>query len=299
MNLSEPELEIIEDYLISEELIKNHLGSARGLAITHDGVKTVEAYGGQQSEVSIFISHVSEERLIARYLKELLFEVFAGKISVFVSSDLHSITNGKEWFKEIKDNLQRSEYVLVLCSDRSILQPWINFEAGAAHILDKHVVPVCYHGITIGELPQPLSNLQAVEANNLPNLKSLIEQIGRTFNIIPKTVVINQSPFFQFVISDPKLGFFLVSFQNGGVYQRGDVLEILGDIYPSKNEDITIQIFGPNSLEDRVNTEKITYYDGRILYQYETYNLKEGDYFISFTLPSGRTNKLSFHIDEG
>ncbi|MDD1729206.1 MAG: hypothetical protein LUQ50_09055, partial [Methanospirillum sp.] len=59
-----------------------------------------------------------------------------------------------------------------------------------------------------------------------------------------------------------------------------------------------IQIFGPDSCTTLLDSEKITYYNGEILYQYDTRDLKEGNYYISFTMQSGGRNRVSFHIDE-
>lgn len=304
--IDKSEIHFIQRYLQEEGLVFNDMDDGLFLSITHKGIKIIENYQKNpkiyspkpESKISIFISHISEERLIARYLKDLLIEAFENKISVFVSSDLNSISKGKEWFKEIKENLQKSEYVLVLCSNDSVMRPWINFEAGAAHLLDKHVVPVCYHGVSLGNLPQPLSNLQAIEAKNLPIFKSLIEQIGEDCNIKPQTVVIQKSSFFGIIKSDPKTGFIQVQYQNGGNFQRGEVMEIVGDLYPPKSEKITIQLFGPDSINTMLESETIEYFDGRILYQYSTNNLKEGNYYISFTMRSGGSTKLSFHIDD-
>lgn len=39
----------------------------------------------------------------------------------------------------------------------------INFEAGAAWLAEKVVIPVCFGGLTLNALPKPYSNFQAVE----------------------------------------------------------------------------------------------------------------------------------------
>src|ERR1051325_11090642 len=101
----------------------------------------------------IFISHITEEKLLALSLKDKLAEVFSKDVTVFVSVDGSSIQIGKKWLDEIENALRGCAIELILCSRRSIKREWIMFEAGAAWLQNSLVVPICHSGLRTGELP--------------------------------------------------------------------------------------------------------------------------------------------------
>ena len=127
----------------------------------------------------IFISHISEEKLLASILKTHLQRDFLDMIDVFVSSDDESIGTGSKWLFEVSNALKNANLQLVLCSDESVNRPWINFESGAAWVSDIPIVPVCHSGIIPAELPVPLSMLQAVEARKETGISKIYNLIGQ------------------------------------------------------------------------------------------------------------------------
>jgi uncharacterized SAM-dependent methyltransferase len=131
------------------------------------------------SRLSVFVSHISEERELAELLKQRLSKDFLRWVDVFSSSDGESIAAGDEWLQSIRQGLTNAEMLLVLCSPASIRRPWINFEAGAAWISDKRLIPICHSGLNPGELPMPLSVLHAIEAGDRRGIEALYGQIAR------------------------------------------------------------------------------------------------------------------------
>jgi uncharacterized SAM-dependent methyltransferase len=129
--------------------------------------------------VNVFISHVSEEAELARYLQERLSEDFLNFVEVFVSSDDVSISAGDPWLASIEKALQNAAILIVLCSRLSIRRPWINFEAGAAWIRKIPIIPICHSGLTPGELPMPISTLQAVEIDKPGAFARLYDRIAK------------------------------------------------------------------------------------------------------------------------
>ena len=64
-----------------------------------------------------------------------------------------------------------------MLSRRGVRRPWVNFEAGAAWLAGKPLIPVCYGKMTIDTLPRPYSNFHAVE---LPaKLDFLVESVAK------------------------------------------------------------------------------------------------------------------------
>jgi hypothetical protein len=132
------------------------------------------------SKLNLFISFITEESELAMALKADLEGVFPGKVKIFVSSDDASIPVGAKWLESVDVALKQSKIVIVLCSKHSIDRPWINFELGAGWIKGIPVVPVCHSGLKVVDLPNPLSELQAIEANKESDIIRLYGEIART-----------------------------------------------------------------------------------------------------------------------
>lgn len=113
--------------------------------------------------MEVFISHINLEAPLASALKKWIEDTFHQRVKVFVSSEDDSIPPGQKWFREIEDSLSSTKVLLAICSKESVHRPWINFEAGAGWIRGIPVIPICHSGMTVGGLPQPLSNLQALD----------------------------------------------------------------------------------------------------------------------------------------
>lgn len=127
----------------------------------------------------VFISHITEEKEIAVAFKELIEGSFLGMLDVFVSSDEDSIHMGQKWLDRISNGLKTCTIEIVLCSPKSILRPWINFEAGAGWVSDIPVIPLCHSGIEPAKLPMPLNLLQAAKANEVSSLKLIFPVLAQ------------------------------------------------------------------------------------------------------------------------
>ena len=101
-------------------------------------------------------------------------------LDVFVSSDEDSIHMGQKWLDRISNGLKTCAIEIVLCSPKSILRPWINFEAGAGWVRDIPVIPLCHSGIEPAKLPMPLNLLQAAKANEVSSLKLIFPVLAQS-----------------------------------------------------------------------------------------------------------------------
>jgi hypothetical protein len=128
----------------------------------------------------IFISHISDEAVLADVFKNRLQRDFPGLLDVFVSSDEVSIEAGANWLEAVESALKTAKIELILCSKTSVKRPWINFEAGAGWLRGVPIVPVCHTGLRPSDLPMPLTVLQAIEANKQPGIDRLYRLIART-----------------------------------------------------------------------------------------------------------------------
>lgn len=130
----------------------------------------------------VFISHITEEAELAKELKKILEESFLGMLDVFVSSDEGSLSAGTRWLDDITDSLSNCKVELILCSEKSITRPWINFEAGAGWIRNIPVIPLCHSGMEPSELPIPLNMLQAAKLSEVSSLKLVFPVLAEAIN---------------------------------------------------------------------------------------------------------------------
>ena len=137
---------------------------------------------------NVFISHITDNEPIAQTLKKFLDSAFGDRIHVFVAGDPDSIPFSHDWFEGIKTGIRQCDLMIILCTPESVKRPWINFEAGAAVILDKRIGPICFAGLSAGELPPPLNFIrrQAIDNTNEKKfsgyfeglLKDIADKIG-------------------------------------------------------------------------------------------------------------------------
>ncbi len=95
----------------------------------------------------IFISFIHEDEKVADAVKRFLHEKLEANSKVFLASDKWAIYAGEDWLKKIKDELASAKVVVLLLRKESVGRPWVNFEAGAAWLTEKVIVPVCFRDL--------------------------------------------------------------------------------------------------------------------------------------------------------
>jgi hypothetical protein len=132
---------------------------------------------------TIFISHIAEEKEIAKALKEFLDQKFLKTVDVFVSSHQESVQLGDDWLTTIKKSMIDCQLVIILCSPISISRPWVNFEAGAGWVKNIPVIPLCHSGLTPGTLPVPVNSFQGGLLNSEDDIAKVFSRIADLLNI--------------------------------------------------------------------------------------------------------------------
>ncbi|MDG9311049.1 toll/interleukin-1 receptor domain-containing protein, partial [Streptococcus pneumoniae] len=69
---------------------------------------------------TVFFSHSSLDKEIAKSLKDKLIEYTGGTVQIFVSSDGESIPFGKNWLSTIERGLEESRIMFLLVTPNSI-----------------------------------------------------------------------------------------------------------------------------------------------------------------------------------
>jgi hypothetical protein len=115
----------------------------------------------------VFISFIHEEGTVASAVQRFLKKKLDDR-EIFLSSDQWQIYAGEIWLDRIRAELDSAKVVILLVSRRSAERPWVNFEAGAAWLAKKAVLPVCFGGMLKGTLPKPYSGIQALDLRTEP-----------------------------------------------------------------------------------------------------------------------------------
>ncbi len=139
----------------------------------------------------VFISFIHEEQAVATAVQRLL-QASLGAEGVFLSSDEWQIFAGEQWLERIKEELAKSRIVVLMLSPRSVQRPWVNFEAGAAWLTGKVIIPACFGGLSKGDLPKPYSNITALD---LPgDVYYLITSVAHYLGRVPPPPALDGSP---------------------------------------------------------------------------------------------------------
>ena len=83
--------------------------------------------------------------------------------NVFLPADHWQVRAGEVWLERIREELECAKVLVFLLSPNSISRPWVNFEAGAAWLARKRIIPVYFGGLDRGNLPKPYSDFQALD----------------------------------------------------------------------------------------------------------------------------------------
>jgi hypothetical protein len=110
---------------------------------------------------------------LAMLLNEWLPRVIQG-IKPFVSQEM---AKGKQWANTLMQELARSDFAIVCATPDNQLEPWLNFEAGAARraLTDECVCPLLYGFKQATDLKDPLGIFQAT----MPEIDDIFRLLQR------------------------------------------------------------------------------------------------------------------------
>jgi hypothetical protein len=138
----------------------------------------------QQLPDRIFISYVHEDHAIAAAIGDLLKS--QGLQNIFFTGDEWLLYAGEIWLERIRTELDAADVVLCLFSKSSINHPWVHFEAGAAWLAKKVLIPICIRGLTIEDLRIPYAGIQSVNLKDRFSAYYLIRSVSRSIgSLVP------------------------------------------------------------------------------------------------------------------
>ena len=125
----------------------------------------------------IFISYIHEDHAVATGLAGFLGH--HGYKDVFFTGNDWLLYAGEVWLARIRQELTAAKVVLSLFSPASVTRPWVHFEAGAAWLTDKVLIPVCIRGFTIDDLRIPYSGIQAITLTDSGSAYYLLRSLSK------------------------------------------------------------------------------------------------------------------------
>lgn len=126
----------------------------------------------------IFVSHASVDAAITNALKADIEQSFLGMCTLFVSSNLDSISGGSEWSTRIRESLESAVVFMGVLSPDAVQRQWIYIEFGAAWIRRIKPIIICHTGLEPHHLARPLSDFQAITLSDPDHLEHLYTEIS-------------------------------------------------------------------------------------------------------------------------
>jgi hypothetical protein len=133
--------------------------------------------------LKILISHISDEALIALLLKDFIESTFLGQAEVLLSSNSSDSGVGDKWLVGVDGALTNADLLLVLCSPKSIRQPWIHFEFGCAWTKSLPISCLCHSGLNKIGLPSHLRTFEVLEVDDDNFMEELFQDLAKRFGI--------------------------------------------------------------------------------------------------------------------
>ena len=133
----------------------------------------------EPSAYTVFISHSSKERWIARQISKEI-ETLGAKTWL----DLKDLHGGDEIRRSIRRGIRASQEAIVLLSANSITSQWVIYEAGIAYSQGKRITPIL-NNLAPDETIAPLQGIKALDLNDFDDF--LVELAGRIKKRLGKT----------------------------------------------------------------------------------------------------------------
>jgi hypothetical protein len=131
---------------------------------------------------TVFVSYVTEDAPVAFAVQQFIASTLK-LTDVSLSSDKAQVFAGVDWLGKIKATVLTADVVVLMLSERSVNRPWVNFEAGAAWVTDRAIIPCCYGNMSTKNLPQPYSGIQALDLKTQADY--LLESVCHHLHIPP------------------------------------------------------------------------------------------------------------------
>lgn len=133
----------------------------------------------QEPKKTIFLSHASEDRDLAKALQNAIEEAFPEAFNIFNAFEANSIAPSDDWLAKLRSAIHDSSYVLVLLTRNSLDRPWIYWETGVADHRGIRIIPLLGPGCEITTLPDPFRAIQGVSILDKRGIQRLMNELAK------------------------------------------------------------------------------------------------------------------------
>jgi outer membrane biosynthesis protein TonB len=169
--------------------------------------------------LKLYISHTSDEALVALLLKDFIESTFLGQVEAILSASSGNSIEDKKWLQGIDGAFGSAKILLLLCSPRSIQHGWLTFEAGCAWMKSLRVVSICHSDLKKSAMPSPLSVFDEVlDVGDRNFMEGL-------FTMLAAAVGIQRLPRLSYDTMMAELRATIASIKPGGAVQEDELEE--------------------------------------------------------------------------
>lgn len=111
----------------------------------------------------VFVSHATADKWIAKVICEKIDAIGASTFR-----DDRDINGGDDIPEEIRQQIKRSQELVVLLTPESVSREWVLLEVGAAWGWRKRIVAILDH-IDINPIPEIIKSKKAIKLNDFDN----------------------------------------------------------------------------------------------------------------------------------
>lgn len=128
----------------------------------------------KKSKYQVFVSHATADKWLAKVICEKI-----EKLGASTFRDDRDINGGDDIPEEIRQEIKRSQEVLVLFTPVSLGRPWILLEVGAAWGWRRRIVPILCH-VEVDPIPELIKAKKVIKINEFDNyLNELSTRVGK------------------------------------------------------------------------------------------------------------------------
>lgn len=152
-----------------------------------DSVETNNSQNNLTEMKKIFLSHASEDKVIAKHFKDLLETIGVRPEQIFFSSEAgYGIKLGGDLFSSLKKELSQESVVIFVYSDNFFTSPISMCEMGATWMLTKTHIPVLIPPFDFTKVKGVFPTSIGLMINDKHQLNQLKSQIEDEFGLKPR-----------------------------------------------------------------------------------------------------------------
>lgn len=151
---------LLEYSQLSKSAYENSIGRIEVL------VKDIEPEIRLKKDKSmLFISHSEKDKNVASKLIDFVENSLQTDTLDIRCSSVpgYQLPFGKTISQQLKEDINKSSFLVVIISENSLISEWVLFELGAAWALDIPVVPILVGDLTYKNMPGPLGSQSCIE----------------------------------------------------------------------------------------------------------------------------------------